>query len=47
MMVRIQTNGHCTHKEEKRQRRRNKTLSTLVSHIKKKLKGKAENEKGK
>jgi len=48
LMVRIQTNGHCTHKEEKRQRRRrNKMFSTLVSHISKKLNRKAENKKGK
>jgi hypothetical protein len=46
-MVRIQTKGHCTDKEEKWQRRRNKTLSTLVSHILKKLNRKAENEEGK
>jgi hypothetical protein len=46
-MVRIQTNGHYTDKEEKRQRRRNKMLSTLASHILKKLNGKAGNEREK
>jgi len=46
MMVRIQTKGHCTDKEEKIQRNK-KTLSTLVSHILKKINRKAENEKGK